>query len=65
MMAEYAQISTDALMIDTAQSRLGGWDGDEQDERLVESVAEDGIMSPLIVRPVSEAEYDTDEADGE
>jgi len=65
MMAEYAQIDTDALMIDTAQSRLGGWDGDEQDTRLVESVAEDGIMSPLIVRPVSEAEYDTDEADGE
>lgn len=65
MMAEYTQISTDALMIDTAQSRLGGWDGDEQDERLVESVAEDGIMSPLIIRPVSEAEYDTDEADGE
>jgi len=65
MMAEYAQISTDALIIDTAQSRLGGWDGDEQDERLVESVAEDGIMSPLMVRPVSEAEYDTDEADGE
>lgn len=65
MMAEYTQISTDALMIDTAQSRLGGWDGDEQDERLVESVADDGIMSPLIVRPVSEAEYDTDEADGE
>jgi len=28
-------------------------------------VAEDGIMSPLMVRPVSEAEYDTDEADGE
>jgi len=65
MMAEYAQISTDALIIDTAQSRLGGWDGDEQDERLVESVAEDGIMSPLIVRPVSEAEYDTDDVDGE
>jgi len=65
MMAEYAQIDTDALMIDTTQSRLGGWDGDEQDTRLVESVAEDGIMSPLIVRPVSEAEYDSDETDGE
>jgi len=65
MMAEYAQIDTDALMIDTTQSRLGGWDGDEQDTRLVKSVAEDGIMSPLIVRPVSEAEYDSGETDGE
>lgn len=51
-------IPREKLTIDTAQSRDPGWDGDEQDERLKESIKNTGILSALLVRPIGNTSYE-------
>ncbi len=51
-------IPREKLTRDTAQSRDPGWDGDEQDERLKESIKNTGILSALLVRPIENTSYD-------
>jgi hypothetical protein len=51
-------IPREKLTIDTAQSRDPGWDGDEQDERLKESIKNTGILSALLVRPIESTSYE-------
>jgi hypothetical protein len=61
---ERKQIPVGELVIDTAQSRQGGWENDEQDRRLVNSLERDGLMQSLLVRPVENTPYG-DDADAE
>jgi len=51
-------IPREKLTRDTAQSRDPGWDGDEQDERLKESIKNTGILSALLVRPIENTSYE-------
>jgi hypothetical protein len=51
-------VPREKLTRDTAQSRDPGWDGDEQDERLKESIKNTGILSALLVRPIENTSYD-------
>jgi hypothetical protein len=64
-MIERKEISIDDLVIDTAQSRRGDWAGDQQDQRLVNSLETDGLLQSLLVRPVENADYDNEEIDAE
>jgi len=57
-MIERKEVNIDDLVIDTAQSRHGDWAGDEQDQRLVNSLERDGLLQSLLVRPVENADYD-------
>jgi hypothetical protein len=60
-MTEIEHIEIDNLVIDSAQSRSQqSWGKDESDQQLVESVGEDGVMNPLMVRPVELTPYDDD-----
>jgi len=54
---ERKNIEIDNLIVDTAQSRKGEWAGDEQDQRLVNSLERDGLMQSLLVRPVENTGY--------
>jgi hypothetical protein len=64
-MTEIERIDIDNLVIDSAQSRSQqSWGKDESDQQLVESVGEDGVMNPLMVRPVEMTPYD-DDIDGD
>jgi hypothetical protein len=56
-MIERKEIGIDNLIIDTAQSRQGDWAGDEQDQRLVNSLERDGLLQSLLVRPVENTPY--------
>lgn len=55
---ERKRISRENLTLDTAQSRDAGFVGDEQDERLIQSIKNTGIMQSLLVRPVDVASYE-------
>jgi hypothetical protein len=57
---ERKQLSVEDLIIDTAQSRQGGWENDEQDRRLVNSLERDGLLQSLLVRPVENTGYGDD-----
>lgn len=57
-MIERKGIGIGDLVIDTAQSRHGDWAGDEQDQRLVNSLERDGLLQSLLVRPVENADYE-------
>lgn len=56
-MTEYIDLSVADLIVDSAQSRRGEWTGDEADTRLVDSLKQDGLLQPLLVRPVGQTEY--------
>jgi len=56
-MIERKEIDIDDLLIDSAQSRQGGWAGDEQDQQLVNSLEREGLMQSLLVRPVENTPY--------
>jgi len=56
-MIQRKEIDIDNLIIDTAQSRQGDWAGDEQDQRLVNSLERDGLLQSLLVRPVENTPY--------
>jgi len=57
---ERKNVSIDNLIVDTAQSREGEWAGDEEDQRLVNSLERDGLMQSLLVRPVENTGYGDD-----
>jgi hypothetical protein len=57
-MIERKTIGRENLTIDTTQSRSPGWQGDDQDERLKESIKNTGILSALLVRPIESASYE-------
>jgi hypothetical protein len=57
-MIERKTIGKENLTIDTTQSRSPGWQGDEQDERLKQSIENTGILSALLVRPIESASYE-------
>jgi hypothetical protein len=60
-MTEIEYIEIDNLVIDGTQSRnQQTWGPDESDQQLVESVGEDGVMNPLMVRPVELTPRDND-----
>jgi hypothetical protein len=60
-MTEIERVDIDKLVIDSAQSRSQqSWGSDESDQQLVESIAEDGVMNPLMVRPVEMTPFDDD-----
>lgn len=56
-MIERKEVSIDNLVIDSAQSRQGDWAGDQQDQRLVNSLERDGLLQSLLVRPVENTPY--------
>jgi hypothetical protein len=56
---ERRRISVENLTLDSAQSRRATAPvGDEQDERLKESIKNTGVMQSLLVRPVDVASYE-------
>lgn len=57
---DHTQVPVEELIIDTAQSRQGDWQNDEQDRRLVNSVERDGLLQSLLVRPVDNTGYGDD-----
>lgn len=59
-MFERRQLPLRDLIVDSAQSRQGNWTGDEQDQRLVNSLEREGLLQPLLVRPVAATEYGVD-----
>jgi len=50
-------IPADDIIIDTTQSRRGGWEGDELDQRLIESIQGIGLIHDCIVRPTQSKKY--------
>jgi hypothetical protein len=57
-MIERKTIGKENLTIDTTQSRSPGWQGDEQDDRLRQSIENTGILSALLVRPIESTSYE-------
>jgi hypothetical protein len=64
-MIERKQIPVADLTIDTAQSRRGEWEADEQDQRLVHSLETDGLLQSLLVRPIESTGYDAGTVDAD
>ncbi len=61
-MIERTALPIEDLTLDTVQSRERAWTGDETDRQLAESVAADGLLQDLIVRPLEDVELGIDEA---
>lgn len=59
-MVERREIPIDHLVLDTVQSREKPWTGDDEDRRLTASVADEGILQDLLVRPVGESSVNSD-----
>lgn len=51
-MIERRELPVEKLTVDVVQSREEGWVGDERDQQLAESVATNGLLQDLIVRPL-------------
>lgn len=51
-MIERRDIPVEKLTVDVVQSRDEAWVGDERDQQLAESVAANGLLQDLIVRPL-------------
>ncbi len=66
-MIERAELPIEDLVLDTVQSRERAWTGDETDRQLAASVAADGLLQDLIVRPLEDIDLGIDdmEADAE
>lgn len=60
-MIERAELPIEDLILDTVQSRERAWTGDETDRQLAASVAADGLLQDLIVRPLEDVELGLDE----
>lgn len=56
-MSTKKMIGVDDIAIDTTQSRRGSWEGDELDERLVDSIKGIGLIHDIIVRPTTTDKY--------
>lgn len=52
-MIERQRISVDQLTLDAVQSRDEPWSGDELDQQLTTSVATQGLLQDVIVRPIA------------
>jgi len=50
-MMERVELPVEALRLDPMQSREQAWSGDDPDQRLAESIDEDGLLHDIIVRP--------------
>lgn len=50
-MIERTELPVDALVPDEMQSRERAWVGDDEDRQLAASIAEEGLLNDLIVRP--------------
>jgi len=50
-MMKRVELPVEALRLDPMQSREQAWSGDDPDQRLAESIDEDGLFHDIIVRP--------------
>lgn len=51
VVGEIVSISIDDIAVDDANMRAGIWDRDEDDEKLINDVKENGVRDALVVRP--------------
>ncbi len=56
-MSEKKLIPVDDIAIDTTQARRGGWDDDEKDKTLINSIKGIGLIYDIIVRPTNSEKY--------
>lgn len=56
-MSEVKKIPVDDIAIDTTQARRGGWDDDEKDKTLIDSIKGIGLIYDIIVRPTNSEKY--------
>lgn len=56
-MSEEKKIPVDDIAIDTTQARRGGWEDDEKDKVLVDSIKGIGLIYDIIVRPTNSEKY--------
>lgn len=56
-MSEKKLILVDDIAIDTTQARRGGWDDDEKDKTLIDSIKGIGLIYDIIVRPTNSKKY--------
>lgn len=52
-MIERRELPVGELTVDVVQSREKAWVGDEEDRRLADSIASDGLLQDILVRPLS------------
>ncbi len=56
-MSEEKKIPVDDITIDTTQARRGGWEDDEKDKTLIDSIKGIGLIYDIIVRPTNSEKY--------
>jgi len=61
-MIERRELPVDSLVLDAVQSREEAWTGDEDDRKLADSIAADGVLQDIIVRPMETVELADDQA---
>lgn len=59
-MIERRELPVEKLTIDVVQSRDEAWVGDEHDQQLAASIAMDGLLQDIIVRPLNSVSIATD-----
>jgi len=55
-MIERHELPVEALTVDTVQSREQAWVGDTSDQQLAASIATDGLLQDIIVRPLDQVD---------
>jgi hypothetical protein len=61
-MIERRELPVETLTVDVVQSRDEAWVGDEHDQQLAASIATDGLLQDIIVRPLDTVSIPTDGA---
>ena len=56
-MREKKLITVDEITIDTTQARRGGWNDDEKDKTLIDSIKGIGLIYDIIIRPTNSEKY--------
>ncbi|MFW9968762.1 MAG: ParB/RepB/Spo0J family partition protein [Candidatus Odinarchaeota archaeon] len=56
-MSEEKKIPVDDITIDTTQARRGGWEDDDKDKTLIDSIKGIGLIYDIIVRPTNSKKY--------
>lgn len=64
-MIERRELPVESLVLDAVQSREEAWTGDEDDRKLADSIAADGVLQDIIVRPLDTVEIAEDQAAGD
>jgi len=59
-MIRRAELPVETLTLDPMQSRERAWSGDELDQRLAESIDDDGLFHDIIVRPLDDVDLSVD-----